>query len=122
MLRTHIGFGSPNKQDTYKAHGSPLGEDEVRLTKEVYGWDPDAHFLVPDEVLEHYRETAGERGAAAEADWEERAAAYRAEHADAWEELSLVMEGRAARRLGRRAAALRARGRAGGHAQGLVET
>jgi transketolase len=93
-LRTHIGYGSPNKQDSFKAHGSPLGEDEVRATKEVYGWDPDAHFLVPDEVLEHYREAAGERGAAAEADWNERADAYRQEHADAWEELSLVMDGR----------------------------
>ena len=54
ILRTHIGFGSPNKQDSQKAHGSPLGEDEVRLTKEAYGWDPDAHFLVPDEVREHF--------------------------------------------------------------------
>ncbi|HEY2916622.1 MAG TPA: transketolase, partial [Candidatus Limnocylindrales bacterium] len=49
-VRTHIGYGSPNKHDTQKAHGSPLGEDEVRLTKEAYGWPPDAHFLVPDEV------------------------------------------------------------------------
>ena len=49
-VRTHIGYGSPHKQDTQKAHGSPLGEDEVRLTKEAYGWDPDAHFLVPQEV------------------------------------------------------------------------
>jgi len=94
MLRTHIGYGSPNKQDSYKAHGSPLGEEEVRLTKEAYGWDPDAQFLVPDEVLEHYRETAGERGAAAEAEWNERAAAYRSEHPALWDELSLVMEGR----------------------------
>jgi transketolase len=94
VLRTHIGYGSPNKQDTEAAHGSPLGEDEVRLTKEAYGWDPDAHFLVPDEVLEHYRETAGERGRAAEADWDERAAAYRAEFPELWEELSLSIEGR----------------------------
>jgi len=49
-VRTHIGFGSPNKQDTQKAHGSPLGPDEVRLTKLAYGWDPDAQFLVPDDV------------------------------------------------------------------------
>ena len=55
MLRTHIGEGSPNKRDTHAAHGSPLGEDEVRLTKEAYGWDPDAQFLVPDEVAEHFR-------------------------------------------------------------------
>jgi transketolase len=94
VLRTHIGYGSPNKQDSYKAHGSPLGEDEVRLTKEAYGWDPDAHFLVPDEVLAHFRETAVERGAAAEADWTERAAAYREKHADDWAELSLIIDGR----------------------------
>ena len=61
MLRTHIGYGSPNKQDSHAAHGSPLGEEEVRLTKEAYGWDPDAHFLVPDEVRAHYR---GDRGRA----------------------------------------------------------
>jgi transketolase len=94
MLRTHIGYGSPNKQDSHAAHGSPLGEDEVRLTKDAYGWDPDAHFFVPDQVLAHYRETAGERGAAAEAEWNERAAAYRAEHAELWDELSLVIDGR----------------------------
>jgi transketolase len=94
ILRTHIGYGAPNKQDTSAAHGSPLGEDEVRRTKEAYGWDPDAQFLVPDEVLAHFREAAGERGASAEADWNERAEAYRAEHPDAWDELSLVMEGR----------------------------
>jgi transketolase len=94
ILRTHIGYGSPNKQDTEKAHGSPLGEDEVRLTKEVYGWDPDTQFLVPDEVLAHFRETAGERGAKAETEWNERAEAYRAEHPALWEELSLSMDGR----------------------------
>ena len=66
----------------------------MRLTKEAYGWDPDAHFLVPDEVLEHFRAAAGERGAQAEADWSERAAAYRSEHAEAWDELSLSIEGR----------------------------
>jgi transketolase len=94
QLRTHIGYGSPNKQDSYKAHGSPLGEDEVRLTKEAYGWDPDAHFLVPDEVLEHYRETAVERGKHLEAEWNERAAAYRSEFPELWEELSLAIQGR----------------------------
>jgi transketolase len=94
VLRTHIGYGSPNKQDSYKAHGSPLGEDEVRLTKDAYGWDPDAQFKVPDEVLDHYREAAGERGARAEAEWNERAEAYRAEHPEGWDELSLIMERR----------------------------
>jgi transketolase len=94
ILRTHIGYGSPNKQDTEKAHGSPLGEDEVRLTKEALGWDPDAQFLVPDEVLAHFREATGERGAQAEAEWNERAEAYRSEHPDLWDELALVIEGR----------------------------
>ena len=94
ILRTHIGYGSPNKQDTEKAHGSPLGEDEVRLTKEAYGWDPDAQFLVPDGVLEHYRATAGEHGAKAEAEWEERAATYRTAYPELWDALSLVMDGR----------------------------
>jgi transketolase len=94
VLRTHIGYGSPNKQDSHAAHGSPLGEEEVRLTKDAYGWDPDAHFLVPDEVLDHFRETAGERGAQAQAEWQERAEAYRAEFPELWDELSLVIEGR----------------------------
>ena len=51
IVRSHIGYGSPNKQDTYEAHGSPLGEEEVRLTKQFYGWPEDAKFLVPDEVV-----------------------------------------------------------------------
>ena len=61
-VRTHIGFGSPNKQDTQKAHGAPLGPDEVRLTKEAYGWDPDKTFYVPEDALRVFREAvaAGE--------------------------------------------------------------
>jgi transketolase len=72
MLRSHIGFGSPHKQDTSAAHGSPLGEDEVRLTKEAYGWDPDLHFYVPDEALEHFRQQTIDRGADAQAEWQQR--------------------------------------------------
>jgi len=94
ILRTHIGQGSPNKQDTHSAHGAALGEDEVRLTKEAYGWDPDAHFLVPDEVADHFRQAAVARGADAEAEWNGRAEAYRSEHPELWDELSLVIEGR----------------------------
>jgi transketolase len=93
VLRTHIGFGSPNKQDSQKAHGSPLGEDEVRLTKEAYGWDPDAQFLVPEEAGERFRE-ALHRGTSAESEWNERAEAYRAAHPDLWEQLSQVIDGR----------------------------
>src|SRR5918992_1327062 len=55
IVQTHIGHGSPNKQDSTKAHGSPLGDDEVRLAKENLGWDPDRHFFVPDEALAHFR-------------------------------------------------------------------
>ena len=57
-VRTHIGFGSPNKQDSQKAHGAPLGVDEVRLTKEAYGWDPDTSFFVPDDVRQHFAAVA----------------------------------------------------------------
>ena len=62
-MRSHIGYGSPNKQDTYGAHGSPLGEEEVRLTKRAYGWPEDAQFLVPDEVVAGFRDGIGKRGA-----------------------------------------------------------
>jgi transketolase len=79
MLRSHIGYGAPNKQDTSAAHGSPLGEDEVRAAKEFYGWDPDKHFYVPEEALTHYRRCC-ERGAELQAEWEQRFAAYREEH------------------------------------------
>ena len=64
-VRTHIGFGSPNKQDSQKAHGSPLGPDEVRLTKEAYGWDPDKTFYVPaDDARTVFREAVAGRRAA----------------------------------------------------------
>ena len=67
ILRTHIGYGSPNKQDTAEAHGSPLGDKEVTLTKEFYGW-PDKPFFVPDDVYE-YMHHAVEHGAQQEKDW-----------------------------------------------------
>ena len=78
-VRTHIGFGSPNRQDTQKAHGSPLGPDEVRLVKEAYGWDPDRTFFVPDEAGELFGDAvpAGEKLVA---DWERKLAAYEAAH------------------------------------------
>jgi transketolase len=91
MVRSHIGYGAPNKQDSFKAHGSPLGEDEVRAAKEFYGWDPDAHFLVPDEVLDHFRECV-ERGREQESEWNERFEAFRQAEPDKAAELALVME------------------------------
>jgi transketolase len=77
VVRSHIGYGSPHKQDTSAAHGSALGEDEVRLTKEAYGWDPDKHFYVPEEALAHFRR-ACERGHEFESEWKRRFEAYRA--------------------------------------------
>jgi len=73
--RTHIGFGSPNKQDTSKAHGSPLGADEVKLTKRFYGWPEDAQFLVPDSVAA-WREEIVAEGKARQAEWDVAFAAY----------------------------------------------
>jgi transketolase len=67
-LRTHIAFGSPNKQDTAEAHGAPLGEDEIRLIKEKYGWDPNRKFHVPEQVSAHFKK-AIEKGQEAEALW-----------------------------------------------------
>ncbi|HEX5012662.1 MAG TPA: transketolase [Candidatus Limnocylindrales bacterium] len=85
-VRTHIGFGSPNRQDTQKAHGQPLGADEVRLTKQAYGWDPDREFYVPDDALRLFREAvpAGEAMVSA---WEEAFEAYSRDHADLAAEL-----------------------------------
>jgi transketolase len=76
-VRTHIGFGSPHKQDSQKSHGAPLGPDEVRLTKEAYGWDPDKTFYVPDEALALFRAAVGE-GEARAAEWDARMGAYAA--------------------------------------------
>jgi transketolase len=77
-VKSIIGWPSPNKQGTSKAHGSPLGEDEVRLTKEVLGWDPDQHFFIPDEVRDHFDQR--ERGAALQAEWNQRYKAWRDGH------------------------------------------
>src|SRR6187551_2850954 len=74
-VRTHIGYGSPNKQDSQKAHGAPLGPDEVRLTKEAYGWDPDRTFYIPEAALETFREAVPE-GERLAADWDARLDAY----------------------------------------------
>jgi transketolase len=74
-VRTHIGFGSPNKQDSQKAHGAALGTEEVRLTKEAYGWDPDRTFYVPDEARDRFREAIAE-GDALVSEWEARFERY----------------------------------------------
>ena len=92
-VRTHIGYGSPNKQDTQKAHGSPLGPEEVRLTKENYGWDPDRTFYVPADALSLFRQavTDGERRYE---EWNGKLTRYAEGHVDLAEEFL--------RRVGRR--------------------
>jgi transketolase len=75
VVRTHIAPGSPNKQDTESAHGSPLGEEEVRLTKQAYGWDPDKQFYIPDEALQHFRAQV-DRGNELVREWEERSGGW----------------------------------------------
>src|SRR5262249_11151858 len=74
IVDSHIGYGSPHKQDTAEAHGEPLGEEEVRETKRAYGWPEDAQFLVPDGVYEHFVNGVGERGKRLRAEWEQRVA------------------------------------------------
>jgi transketolase len=78
ILDSHIGYGSPHKQDTAEAHGEPLGEEEVRLTKRTYGWPEDAKFLVPEGVYEHFDVGIGKRGATVHREWTKLFDAYRA--------------------------------------------
>jgi transketolase len=77
ILDSHIGYGSPNKQDSAAAHGEPLGEDEIRLTKRAYGWPEEAQFLVPDGVREHFAAGLGARSAEARSAWSDLFASYR---------------------------------------------
>jgi transketolase len=78
IVDSHIGYGSPHKQDTNAAHGEPLGEEEVRLTKKFYGWPEDAKFLVPDGVRENFRDGIGKRGRDLHAAWSKKFADYSA--------------------------------------------
>ena len=89
IVDSHIAWGAPNKQDTSAAHGEPLGDEEIRLTKERYGWPPEAKFLVPEETRA-YTDRSVDRGRQAEEEWNGRLAAYRAEHpalAAEWERM-----------------------------------
>ncbi len=80
IVDSHIGYGSPHKQDSNAAHGEPLGEEEVRLTKKFYGWPEDAKFLVPEGVREHFRDGIGKRGHDARAQWAKMFAEYSQKH------------------------------------------
>ena len=90
ILDSHIGYGSPHKQDTAAAHGEPLGEEEVRLTKRDYGWPEDAKFLVPDGVREHFAAGIGARGAQAHGRWTELFTAYRSKYPELATEIDLM--------------------------------
>ena len=93
VVRTHLGYGSPHKQDNFEAHGSPLGEEEVRLTKQKLGWPTEPPFHVPEPALEHFRKTQ-ERGKKAEAKWRALLSAYRKEFPALAEELRRAMDGK----------------------------
>jgi transketolase len=93
ILDSHIGYGSPHRQDTAAAHGEPLGEEEIRLTKRSYGWPEDAKFLVPDAVRAHFAAGLGARGAKAHGEWNERFAKYRSKYPELATEIDL-MQGR----------------------------
>jgi transketolase len=77
ILDSHIGYGSPHKQDTAEAHGEPLGEEEIRLAKRAYGWPEDAKFLVPPGVYEHFEDGVGSRGESSRRKWNELFESYR---------------------------------------------
>ncbi len=93
VLRSIIAWGAPNKANTHGAHGAPLGDDEIRATKEVYGWPEDTKFLVPTEVLQHFNEQLGKRGAAAYAKHEEQMAAFRTANPAGAAELDAISAG-----------------------------
>jgi transketolase len=90
ILDSHIGYGSPHKQDTAAAHGEPLGDDEIRLVKRGYGWPEDAKFLVPDGVYDHFAAGIGERGAKARREWIELLEAYRGAYPKAAAEIDQI--------------------------------
>ncbi len=93
IARTHIAHGSPNKQDTAEAHGSPLGEEEVKLTKQALGWPLEPTFYIPDDALHHFRES-GHTGRSWEAEWQARFDAYAAAYPELAAEWRTAVSGR----------------------------
>ena len=87
IVDSHIAYGSPNKQDTSAAHGAPLGEEEIRLTKRTYGWPEDSHFLVPDGVREHFAQGIGRRGRGLRETWMLKFQEYKNEYPELADEL-----------------------------------
>ncbi len=93
IVRSVIAWGAPHKHNTAEAHGAPLGEEEIRLTKAVYGWPPDEHFLVPEEVRRHFRENVGTRGTLAYGAWEAKFARYKQQFSAEAGQLELIFRG-----------------------------
>jgi transketolase len=93
VVDSHIGYGSPNKQDSSDAHGEPLGEAEVRLVKKNYGWPEDAKFLVPDGVYEQFKNGVGKRGAEARAAWMAKFGEYKKQFPQLADQLSKMQNG-----------------------------
>lgn len=90
ILKSIIGFGSPNKANTHNAHGAPLGDDEIKLTKQAYGWPEDEKFYVPEGVIEHFAEGVGARGEAANAAWQDSFEAYEKEFPEQAAQLNAI--------------------------------
>jgi transketolase len=92
LVQTHLGYGSPHKQDSFEAHGSPLGVEEVKLTKENLGWPLEPAFYIPEAALAHFRE-AVEKGKQVEVDWERRFSAYSQAFPELAQDLQQMMQG-----------------------------
>src|SRR6266705_4437371 len=93
VVDSHIGYGSPHKQDSYEAHGEPLGEVEVKLVKKNYGWPEDAKFLVPDGVYDRFKNGVGKRGAVARAAWNAKYEEYKKQFPQQAEQLNRMQSG-----------------------------
>ena len=94
IVNSHIGYGSPHKQDTYEAHGEPLGEAEVKLVKKNYGWPEDAKFLVPDGVYDQFKNGVGRRGAQAHTAWQTRFDEYKKQFPQLADQIGRILTGR----------------------------
>ena len=118
-VRIHIGYGSPNRQDTSKAHGKALGVEEVKLTKQFYGWPDEPAFYVPDEALKHFRDCVA-RGRELRVRMERPLRALRQGACGRGRGVEVDAGGRTAGRMGRRASAVHAQGHAGHARVGLA--
>lgn len=94
IVRSIIGYGAPNKQNSHDAHGAPLGEEEIKLAKEFYGWPADKKFLVPAEVRQHFQAGIGARGAAAYQKWSDAWQAYQKQHPQHAAEVQMIIDGK----------------------------